>query len=283
MENTQKLVEEHRKGISIKKLAKQFHLSQNTISKKFKILGYNYNSTLEDEIREECLKSGTSLVGIERNPNFKYNLKDTYHFKCANGHDYCKNNYTVYKQGIICPYCKDKEIRKIPDNPILIEKLVKLHKQGKTLKFLSKNFKISPSFIAFLFRKASYNYPKNRKGFKFSEERIRKILKSVCSKPNKFETRCMGYLNIIYPNKFIYTGDGSFIVNGRSADAYSKELKIIYLFNGIYWHLKRHGFKNTESAKGAIELIESMPFIVAGYKVKFIWEDELNKELQNAL
>ena len=100
-------------------------------------------------------------------------------------------------------------------------------------------------------------------------------LKSVCARPNKFEVRALAYLNIIYDNKFNYTGDGSFIVNHRSADAYSEQLNTVALFNGVYWHLERYGFKTTEQAKGAVELIESMPFLEAGYKVIFIWEDEI--------
>jgi len=133
-------------------------------------------------------------------------------------------------------------------------------------------------------------YSLQRKGKKKSEEhknkirldwknnkdkRIKAILKAVCAGPNKFEIRALAHLNLIYNNKFKYTGDGSFIVNHRSADAYSEELNTIALFNGIYWHLKKYGFKNTEKAKGAIELIESIPFLEAGYKVIFIWEDEL--------
>ena len=121
---------------------------------------------------------------------------------------------------------------------------------------------------------------------KYENKRIKNVLKSVCACPNIFETNALTYLNSIYDNKFIYTGDGSFIVSRRSADAYSQELHTVALFNGIYWHLKGYGFKNTEQAKGAIELIESIPFLEAGYKVIFIWEDELydaNKNIKHIL
>jgi len=84
---------------------------------------------------------------------------------------------------------------------------------------------------------------------------IRKQMQARIHGPNKFEVRALNHINVVYKNKFTYTGDGSFIVNRRSADAYSEELKTVALFNGIYWHLKRYGFKNTEQAKCAIDLI----------------------------
>jgi hypothetical protein len=118
---------------------------------------------------------------------------------------------------------------------------------------------------------------KHRKHKPMTEIHLHNILRAVCTRPNKFEVIALNHLNTIYNNKFIYTGDGSFIVNHRSADAYSEELHTVALFNGTYWHLGKYGFENTEKAKGAIELIESIPFLEAGYRVIFIWEDELER------
>jgi hypothetical protein len=120
-----------------------------------------------------------------------------------------------------------------------------------------------------------------KKGIPRSHEAIRKSLLNGAQRPNKFEIRGMSYLNTIYPGKFQYTGSGTLIINHRSADAYSKELNMVAQFNGIYWHLKKYGFANTEQAKGAIELIEAIPFLEAGYKVLFIWEDELKDNNPN--
>ncbi len=117
-------------------------------------------------------------------------------------------------------------------------------------------------------------------GKKLTDEHRRKILKSICKRPNKFEVRALNYLNIIYKNKFKYTGDGGLIINHRSADAYSKKLNTIALFHGIYWHLKRYGLEITEKNKRSVEKVDSLPFISAGYRVIFIWEDELNLYLQ---
>lgn len=118
-------------------------------------------------------------------------------------------------------------------------------------------------------------------GRKQSNESISKRLRSNCKRPNNFETNALNYTNSIYDNKFKYTGNGSFIVNNRSADAYSKELNTVALFHGVYWHLKIKDLEITEENKRAVEKIDSLPFISAGYKVIFIWEDELNKILEN--
>lgn len=112
---------------------------------------------------------------------------------------------------------------------------------------------------------------------KLTDEHVRNILKSVCNRPNKFETRALNYLNIIYNNKFKYTGDGSLIINHRSADAYAKKLNTIALFHGCYWHLRKYGLEITEENKRSVEKVDSLPFTSAGYKVIFIWEDELIK------
>lgn len=109
------------------------------------------------------------------------------------------------------------------------------------------------------------------------EKVIKNTLKAISLRPNKFEMRALNYLNIIYNNKFKYTGDGSFIVNNRSADAYAKELNTIALFNGIYWHLEKRGYEINEKNKRIVEKFESQPFVSSGYKVIFIWEDELNQ------
>jgi hypothetical protein len=101
------------------------------------------------------------------------------------------------------------------------------------------------------------------------------VLKAVCASPNKFETKCLALLQNLYPNKFKYTGDGTCIINGRSADAYSLELNTIVLFHGVYWHLERGGLVINEENKRSVEKVDSLPFLFAGYKVIFLWEDEI--------
>ena len=106
--------------------------------------------------------------------------------------------------------------------------------------------------------------------------RVKKVLMGVQAKPNKFEFKCMEYLNRLYPNKFIYTGDGTFVVGGKSADAYSEKLNTVALFHGVYWHLKKRGLDINEENKKRVSAEDACPFIFAGCNVMVIWEDELS-------
>lgn len=108
-----------------------------------------------------------------------------------------------------------------------------------------------------------------------TDTHLKNILRSVQSKPNCFEIRALDYLNSIHGDSFEYTGNGALVINGRSADAYSKKLNIVALFHGSYWHLVKKGFKVTEENKRSVEKIDSLPFIQAGYGVLFVWEDEI--------
>jgi len=116
-----------------------------------------------------------------------------------------------------------------------------------------------------------------------TEERDRQLAKrlsAACQRPNKFEFNCMSKLKELYGNNFKYTGDGSMVVNHRSADAYSEGLKTVALFHGIYWHLKKLGLDVTEENKRLVEQADSMAFSSAGYKVIFIWEDNVDNVVE---
>jgi hypothetical protein len=122
---------------------------------------------------------------------------------------------------------------------------------------------------------------KMRESWKKNPQRLEKFLKIVCDKePNKFETRCLNFLDSQYPKMFKFTGNGSCIVNWRSADAFSKELGVICLFNGLYWHLTLKGLEATEENKRLQEQIEAEPFLKAGYAVWFIWEKDESKVIK---
>lgn len=116
-----------------------------------------------------------------------------------------------------------------------------------------------------------------QKGKKLTPQHLRNILKAVCSRPNKFEIRALVYLESIYPKRFSYTGDGSCIINGKSADAIDLKTRTVALFNGKYYHLGIHGLSINDHNKRKRERIEAKPFTDVGYKVIFIWEDEINK------
>lgn len=158
-----------------------------------------------------------------------------------------------------------------------------MHKNRSTETKNEINSKISTSLEGHIvtpvtrekLRKANLNRPKE-----VLDRIMRNSLRACCARPNKFETRALAYLNTVYKNKFKYTGNGTMIVNRRSADAYSKELNTIALFHGYYWHLKRFGLEITEENKRVAEKVDSAPFLSAGYRVIFIWEDEIDKLIE---
>jgi len=116
---------------------------------------------------------------------------------------------------------------------------------------------------------------------KKQDQTLAKMLKANNRRPNKFEMRGLEYLEKLFPGRFKYTGDGTCIINGRSADALDAKTQTVVLFNGVYWHLKRFGYSITEENKRLVERKESHPFLEAGYSVMFIWEDELGYRKTN--
>ena len=70
---------------------------------------------------------------------------------------------------------------------------------------------------------------------------VAKVLSKVCQRPNKLETKCGLDLEEKFPSKFKYVGNGLSIINGKSPDYISEELKVVVLCNGLYWHLWRFG------------------------------------------
>lgn len=95
-------------------------------------------------------------------------------------------------------------------------------------------------------------------------EYIKKIQRSLKVHPNKSETVLFDLLNVLYPEEWKFTGDFSFIINGKSPDFVNcnGKKKIIELF-GDYWHRG----ENPEDRKKMFE-----PF---GYKTLVVWESEL--------
>ena len=100
-----------------------------------------------------------------------------------------------------------------------------------------------------------------------------KAMSKICQRPNLFEKRCGEQLENQFPDKFKYCGNGSIAINNKFPDYICEELKIVVLCNGLYWHLWRHGLKDTPEDKQKVELRESEPYVRAGYEVWFIWED----------
>jgi len=120
-----------------------------------------------------------------------------------------------------------------------------------------------------------------RKGRKMGEDHKRKISETLqerfkdpeyaCKmgkawnlKPNKPEKRILNLLNKMYPGEWKYTGDFSFMINGKNPDFVNcnGQKKIIEMF-GDYWH-------KGENPQDRIDTFN--PF---GYDTLIIWEHEL--------
>jgi G:T-mismatch repair DNA endonuclease (very short patch repair protein) len=109
----------------------------------------------------------------------------------------------------------------------------------------------------------------------FQKRKIKATLAKVCERPNKFEQNCQKALELEWPGKFKYVGDGSVLINFKSPDFINEEDKVIVLCHGIYWHLIKDGYENNIENKKLIENKDSEPFEKVGYKVIVLWEDEI--------
>ena len=108
-----------------------------------------------------------------------------------------------------------------------------------------------------------------------AERAKRKMIKSSGIHPNKFEVKCMEILESAYPGKFSFTGDGTIWISVKNPDALDPKNRIVVEFNGLHWHLDKYGYKRTEANKRIVETKEAKPYLDAGYKIIFIWEDEV--------
>ena len=61
----------------------------------------------------------------------------------------------------------------------------------------------------------------------------------------------------------------------KNPDALDPKNRIVVEFNGLHWHLDKYGYKRTEANKRIVETKEAKPYLDAGYKIIFMWEDEV--------
>jgi len=95
-------------------------------------------------------------------------------------------------------------------------------------------------------------------------EYVKKMAKAWNIKPNKPETIILNLLNKLYPGEWKYTGDFSFIVNGKNPDFVNcNGQKKVIEFNGTYWH--------QNDIPGEREKI----FAEFGYDTLIIWDTEM--------
>jgi G:T-mismatch repair DNA endonuclease (very short patch repair protein) len=103
-----------------------------------------------------------------------------------------------------------------------------------------------------------------KKGYKPSDEAMAKLCKALAIKPNKPESALLKLLDQLYPGQWKYTGDYSFMINGKNPDFVNcnGQKKIIELF-GDYWH-------EGDNPQDRADVFS--PF---GYETLVIWEREL--------
>jgi hypothetical protein len=99
----------------------------------------------------------------------------------------------------------------------------------------------------------------NWKNLKYVEKQM--ISRSI--RPNKPETVILNLLNEIFPNEWKYTGDFSFMVNGKNPDFTNNGQKKLIEFFGDYYH------------KGEDPENRKRIFKEFGYETLVIWEYEL--------
>jgi len=83
-------------------------------------------------------------------------------------------------------------------------------------------------------------------------------------RPNKMEQIILYLLNLLYPGEWRYTGDFSFMINGKNPDFVNiNGQKKLIEFNGTYWH------------KDDIPGERAKMFAEFGYDTLIIWDHEL--------
>ena len=101
----------------------------------------------------------------------------------------------------------------------------------------------------------------------YRKKQLRSIYIGQARKPTSPELLLLKLLNALYPNEWKYTGDFSFIINGKCPDFtnVNGQKKLIELF-GDYWH-------RGENPQDRIDIFK--PF---GYETLVIWEHELKNK-----
>jgi len=102
-------------------------------------------------------------------------------------------------------------------------------------------------------------------------EWVEKVRKSLNKSPNKPESFLQTILKEYCPGQWKYTGDFSFMVNGKNPDFVNEEQKLVIEHFGDYWH-------DGEDSTGRAEI-----FAQAGYDTLVIWENELKNNLDNVI
>jgi len=118
------------------------------------------------------------------------------------------------------------------------------------------------------------------KNIEFKEKMIR-LQKKGQKRPNKKEQILYSFIGQLTNNYRINTPPNITVINEKIPDFINVngEKKVIN-FNGMYWHLWKNQNADYSLTKEQVEERERKPYQDYGFKILFIWEDELsNKEM----
>jgi len=179
-----------------------------------------------------------------------------------------------------------KEHRKKLEKNIDEKEILRLYTiEGKNIPEIARNFNVNVSTIMnrldkHIKRRSQSEISKVLwQDPEYREKTMRAFIKACQIKPNKKEQLIDSMIQSKFPNQYKLNVHGNTILNGRIPDFINcNGQKKVINFNGIYWHLWRLQKKNPELTKEIIEEKERKPYNELGFKVLFIWEDELNDE-----
>lgn len=95
-------------------------------------------------------------------------------------------------------------------------------------------------------------------------EFIKKMEIRLSIRPNIPETFLMNFLNELFPNEWKYTGDFSFMINGKNPDFIHMDYKKCIEHYGHYWH-------QNDDPQTRINFFKNN-----GWDCLIVWQDELN-------
>jgi very-short-patch-repair endonuclease len=95
---------------------------------------------------------------------------------------------------------------------------------------------------------------------------IEQFIKNQNRVINNAEKKLLRDLNKLYPQQWVFVGDGSMIVNGKNPDFYNADKNLLIELFGDYWH-------QNDDPQERINL-----FREKGYNTLVLWEHELKNK-----
>ena len=147
-----------------------------------------------------------------------------------------------------------------------VKESVKIILRKKILKRMEEGTYNNPSKSITARKKKSEKMKEKWKDPKYVEKLFKSLSKSLSKRPNKPETVIINLLKI-NNLPFVYTGDGSKIIDRFNPDFIHKTKKLIIEVNGDYWHNLPNVIEKDKR--------KYLTYTKYGYKTLVIWGHEL--------